>query len=102
MERDGFSCRICGAEERTLNVHHKIYYKGRHPWEYHDDELVTLCEECHARESAMMRELREALARLEFGMLSRVLDYTLSLEKFDRGGPVLLRDVMVAIDRKRA
>jgi hypothetical protein len=30
-----------------LNVHHKIYYKNRNLWDYQDDELVTLCEDCH-------------------------------------------------------
>lgn len=30
-----------------LNVHHKIYYRNRHLWDYQDDCLVTLCEECH-------------------------------------------------------
>ena len=30
-----------------LNVHHKIYYKNRKLWDYNDDCLVTLCENCH-------------------------------------------------------
>lgn len=30
-----------------LNVHHKIYYRNRNLWDYQDDELVTLCEDCH-------------------------------------------------------
>ena len=30
-----------------LNVHHKIYYKNRDLWDYQDDCLVTLCENCH-------------------------------------------------------
>jgi hypothetical protein len=30
-----------------LNVHHKIYYKNRSLWDYQDDCLVTLCENCH-------------------------------------------------------
>lgn len=30
-----------------LNVHHKIYYKNRNLWDYEDDCLVTLCEDCH-------------------------------------------------------
>ena len=32
----------------TLNVHHIKYRKGAMPWEYSDDELVTLCEGCHS------------------------------------------------------
>ena len=30
-----------------LNVHHKIYYRNRDLWDYPDDCLVTLCENCH-------------------------------------------------------
>lgn len=30
-----------------LNVHHKIYYRNRELWDYQDDCLVTLCENCH-------------------------------------------------------
>ena len=30
-----------------LNVHHKVYYRNRKLWDYKDDELVTLCEDCH-------------------------------------------------------
>lgn len=30
-----------------LNVHHKVYYRNRMLWDYPDDCLVTLCEDCH-------------------------------------------------------
>lgn len=30
-----------------LNVHHKIYYRNHDLWDYQDDCLVTLCEQCH-------------------------------------------------------
>lgn len=30
-----------------LNVPHKIYYRNRNLWDYPDDCLVTLCEDCH-------------------------------------------------------
>lgn len=32
---------------KGLNVHHKYYIKTKLPWEYNDDALITLCEECH-------------------------------------------------------
>lgn len=31
----------------TLQVHHKKYVNGKEKWEYDDDDLVTLCKECH-------------------------------------------------------
>jgi hypothetical protein len=30
-----------------LNIHHKLYIKGKKPWEYDDDALITYCKECH-------------------------------------------------------
>lgn len=30
-----------------LNVHHKFYELGKNAWEYADDALITLCDECH-------------------------------------------------------
>ncbi len=47
MDRDGFSCRMCGNDRDTLNVHHLAYQRDGEPWETHDDLLVTLCESCH-------------------------------------------------------
>jgi len=32
-----------------LNVHHKYYIQGHKPWEYENDALITLCEDCHKR-----------------------------------------------------
>lgn len=47
MERDQFTCRECGDKEKTLNVHHRWYEKGKLPWEYDEMAFVTLCEGCH-------------------------------------------------------
>ena len=47
MQRADFSCEECAAKTKTLNVHHKIYRKGADPWDYIDDELACLCEDCH-------------------------------------------------------
>ena len=34
---------------KGLNVHHEYYINGHKPWEYEDQALVTLCEECHGK-----------------------------------------------------
>ncbi|RYE51850.1 MAG: hypothetical protein EOP48_17670 [Sphingobacteriales bacterium] len=31
----------------VLHVHHKMYYGDKLPWEYKDEEVVTLCDKCH-------------------------------------------------------
>jgi hypothetical protein len=53
MSRDNFSCQICEDTKSTLNVHHRMYFPGKEPWEYEDWCLVTLCENCHNDECEM-------------------------------------------------
>lgn len=36
-------------EIRGLNIHHTYYIEGRKPWEYDNEALVTLCEDCHKK-----------------------------------------------------
>lgn len=46
LERDNYTCQKCGATSH-LNVHHLSYEKSRLAWEYPNEKLITLCEECH-------------------------------------------------------
>lgn len=50
FNRDNFTCQKCGDNESTISVHHRWYAYGKEPWEYPDDILVTLCENCHKEE----------------------------------------------------
>lgn len=57
LNRDEFTCRNCGLGTKTLHVHHKVYFKQKtNPWDYPDNLLVTLCEECHAEVSTGMAD----------------------------------------------
>lgn len=47
LERDKWRCQICTSETDTLNVHHLEYTPGLMPWEYNDEELLTVCEHHH-------------------------------------------------------
>ena len=47
MQRDYFTCRICETTTETLTVHHIRYISGYEPWNYSDELLITLCEDCH-------------------------------------------------------
>lgn len=49
LERAGWKCVECGAEEQQLHVHHKRYVAGAKPLEYEDDDLAVLCERCHEK-----------------------------------------------------
>jgi 5-methylcytosine-specific restriction endonuclease McrA len=59
MQRDNFTCQSCFSKDATLNVHHTIPYKASaKPWEYEDDELITLCEDCHSQISEDIKKIK--------------------------------------------
>jgi 5-methylcytosine-specific restriction endonuclease McrA len=47
LQRDGFKCQHCKSTKIILHVHHICYLKGLLIWEYDDELLITLCEDCH-------------------------------------------------------
>lgn len=47
LNRDDFTCTLCGDTESTLHIHHKSYKKNTEPWDYELDNFQTLCEVCH-------------------------------------------------------
>lgn len=61
MQRDNFTCQLCGSKEKHLNVHH-LYYNGyKEPWEYENDAMITVCDECHKLEHEKLN--REIIGR---------------------------------------
>ena len=46
IEANKCKCYLCGSST-NLQVHHKVYVKGKEPWDYDDSDLVVLCEKCH-------------------------------------------------------
>jgi hypothetical protein len=75
MQRDNFTCQFCGCKDRTLHIHHKVYEKGKKPWEYEDKDLITLCDRCHEEETEMnnlvyddYKELRDTFKRKGLSM----------------------------------
>jgi len=53
FKRDNWTCHNCGATDKTLCVHHRIYFPKRDPWEYEDHFLMTVCEDCHLNKEEM-------------------------------------------------
>jgi 5-methylcytosine-specific restriction endonuclease McrA len=49
IKRDNYECQRCfnSKSESVLNVHHLRYFPGHEPWEYEDDDLITICQPCH-------------------------------------------------------
>ena len=63
LERDGWKCVACQADEKTLHVHHKTYIKGRSAWEYEDSNFEALCEECHETAHSHKSRMDQVLAQ---------------------------------------
>lgn len=51
LVRDNYTCTSCGASKCELHVHHRDYLGDRAPWDYHDNDLTTLCDDCHEKET---------------------------------------------------
>ena len=81
LERDERKCQSCFDYTSTLAVHHRIYIKGKEPWDYPNEHLVTLCENCHAQEmeerseceQSLLEELRKHYFALDIYQISQGL-----------------------------
>lgn len=58
FKRDGFLCQHCEIGDKTLQVHHRKYERGKKIWECADDCYVTLCEECHKEVTDLIDQIR--------------------------------------------
>lgn len=58
MQRDNFTCQLCGDKETTLNVHHINYIYSKKCWEYKNKELITLCEHCHKEVEILKKDYK--------------------------------------------
>lgn len=47
LQRDGYTCTVCGSKNE-LRVHHTFYYSPWvAPWMYPNESLITVCKKCH-------------------------------------------------------
>ncbi len=69
FERDHYQCQECGiyGESRNLNCHHIKYIRDLNPWDYPDELLITLCEECHAHKHGKesIRDILNKISNLD-------------------------------------
>lgn len=57
FQRDEFTCQSCISRDKTLNVHHAFYTGyGVDPWDYPNEILFTLCDDCHAKEEELKKK----------------------------------------------
>ena len=91
-----FTCRDCLSKDRTLHVHHAYYEKGRDPWDYPDDALICLCEECHEERQAWQNAILMELAKLEIQDIQRVYGCAIALADWALGDPGKRASAVVA------
>jgi len=78
LEKDNFTCQVCGDSTKTLHVHHMCYHRGMYPWDYSDEILITLCEECHKREEELKKEpINDQAQHLLHNWINEILTETL-------------------------
>lgn len=73
FERDQWTCRLCGAKDKTLHLHHARYFPGE-PWDTPDVLLFTACADCHEAEHECYRiNLNFILVKMgELGLRSSI------------------------------
>jgi len=59
FEKAKFQCQMCYLEDKTLHVHHQYYEYGKDPWDYPDESLHCLCEDCHKKAESNKKALKE-------------------------------------------
>jgi hypothetical protein len=80
LQRDDFTCKKCGDKQTTLHVHHRRYFKGNDPWDYPNELLVTLCEDCHEVEGTTASQNHTEL--IEYLQSAGVFDSEMSYQGF--------------------
>lgn len=64
LDRDNYKCKSCGSEHITLHAHHIFYLPDTEPWDYKDEDLITLCEICHNTQHLIGNILQSYLLEL--------------------------------------
>ncbi len=90
MQRDGFACRHCPSVTEMLTVHHVNYESGRNPWDYPDENFLTLCDPCHKNIEAEIKIIRRVLA-LDRPLAAKMM--ILAREIICQGAPIPHRKV---------
>ncbi|MDE6000311.1 MAG: hypothetical protein K2H04_09630 [Bacteroidaceae bacterium] len=50
-QRDNYTCQLCGTQNKQVQVHHTWYNQNLHYWESPNEQLITLCKDCHSKET---------------------------------------------------
>jgi hypothetical protein len=86
LQHKNFTCEICGSKEKTLNVHHKEYFKGLDPHEYEVDQLSVVCEDCHEKQHLEENYLRWSSSYLNINDRNKAAIVLAGMADLDYGG----------------
>lgn len=70
LKRDNFVCRCCGSDF-NLQIHHLYYQPKLKVWEYDNEALVTVCDQCH---ESLTFDLPKIAGIIAFNLLSKKID----------------------------
>ncbi len=94
LERDKWTCQICGDTETQLQIHHQEYDKSYQTmaWQYPNHIYKTLCADCH---TALTNHLEDHGTDKEFDVMKikrnghkLVFIYSKGLLIFDNEVPI--------------
>ena len=83
LNRAGFKCEDCG-QEKFLHVHHSFYTRSLVLWEYDDESLKALCEDCHKVMADAQAELLKAVNHWSWEDISLLAFLIANLDGPDR------------------
>lgn len=59
--QDGWRCKGCGATGSTPDLYLTVHHIDLNPQNSEDDNLITLCNDCHNRVHGMLKQPRTRL-----------------------------------------
>lgn len=83
LERDKFTCQLCGDKRSLLVVHHLIY--NNEPWDCPNNQLITICEDCHKKlhDKPHIPTIREIIEMSEYEFKDEVIERIIQQETRD-------------------
>jgi hypothetical protein len=94
LERDRWTCTVCGRSDLTLHVHHG-YYEGRFdPWDYDNETLHTVCAVCHDQADCLRRDIQYQMAKLPIRIQKELLPLLAELTDIQKAD-TLMADALV-------
>ena len=89
LERDEWSCTLCGDAENTLHVHHCYYDSSLEPWDYPKESLKTVCEDCHRYADRQRVALQHIAGFLSLEARDQLILLLATVKEFTYGGQLI-------------